>query len=286
MTSRHRRGRPRARPTPLRVFQGEGYVGIEGPFRVLSSAPWRGGWRRARRVVNVQVPFDFDHQVPQFFRTFEAEHGLQGSVGFLTAVDVATAQIRRTSSLVLVVTGGVGNPSRVGTINVLLALRGNPSPAAMVELVKVVTEAKVAAVSSLDIRAGSAPATGTSTDAVAIATLGRGREYTYAGPATKIGRQVGASVRGAVRDAIVAYHRWDEGRPISDRLRERGWKEKEIQSIPPALLRDRPRWEAAFGQDEALRSRRLRLAASDPYPFTRAVYGSRRRVRRSVAARA
>ncbi len=241
----------------MRWITENGYVGIAGPFRVLSTAPWHGGLRPAPRIVNVQVPFDFDHDVGAFFRKFEREHHLPGSVGFLTAVDVRTAVRRKCRSHWLLVTAGVGNPSRVGTINILLAVAGNPSPAAQVELVKMVTEAKVAALYDLDIRAGSGPATGTSTDGVAIAATGEGLRYEYAGPATAIGRKVGRDVRQAVRDALCAYHGWDEARPILDRLRERGWSEKDVQRLGPVPDRLRSAWESAFGLDEAHRAGRL-----------------------------
>ena len=251
----------------MRWITEEGYVGIEGPFRVLSSAPWHGGLRPAPRIVNVQVPFDFDHDVGTFFRKFEREHHLPGSVGFLTAVDVRTAVRRKCRSHWLLVTAGVGNPSRVGTINILLAVAGNPSPAAQVELVKMVTEAKVAALYDLDIRAGPVPATGTSTDGVAIAATGNGPKFDYAGPATSIGRAIGRDVRQAVRDALRAYHGWDETRPIPDRLRERGWSEKDVQRLGPVPARLRSEWESAFGLDEAHRAGRLPLVPMRGKPY-------------------
>ena len=248
----------------MRFIHGTGYVGIEGPFHVLSSAPWRGGFRRAERLVNVQVPMDFDHDVALFFRRFEREHRLRGSVGFLTAVDMRCVVQRRGPGFALSLTAGVGNPSKVGTINILLVVKGALSPAAYVELVKMVTEAKVGALYDLDVRAGDRPATGTSTDGVAIASEGRGKEIRYAGPATPLGRDVGRVVRRAVRDGLRAYHGWDGRRPISDRLRERGYPAEKVARVSADSEAERARWEAAFAQDDARAAGRLVAP-----PFTR-----------------
>lgn len=274
----------------MRFLAGRGYVGIEGPFEVLSSAPWNGGLRWAPRIVNVQVPRNFQHSVDAFFRKFERRRGLPRSVGFLTAVDVRTAARRRGRRFLLLVTAGVGNPSAVGTINVLLALRGRPAPAAMVELVKVITEAKVAALRDLDVRAGAFPATGTSTDGVAVAAAQGGRTFRYAGPITPTGREVGRAVHSAVLEALFRYHGWNAHRSIRRRLSERGLSPHELRRVNDGRLKDRRSWEAAFGLDDASRAGRLPppSARSRPdHPYVRALLDAptgpvrrRRRARR------
>lgn len=250
----------------MRIVRGPARVEVHGKFRVVSSAPWHGGLRRARRIVNLQVPLSFDCDVPRFFSTLPAAYRRADCVGLLTAVDVRTASVERRAGVTVVATAGITNSSTVGTINTIVVLPGRPAPAAMVEAVKVVTEAKCAALRDLDVRAGSRLATGTSTDAVVVATEDRGEAYDYSGPATSVGRALGIATYGAIRVGLRRQAGLVVDRSIRDRLLERGLSATEIAGLARRKdLEDRPAWEAAFALDDAVLAGRLGDRPPDGY---------------------
>lgn len=107
------------------------------------------------------------------------------------------------------VTVGLGNKARAGaelpsvslypgTINTIIVIDGQLTDAAMVNAVITATEAKAAALQSLGVDVDGQPATGTSTDAVLIATTCRGHLYSYAGTATALGYMIGRTVYEAI----------------------------------------------------------------------------------------
>lgn len=236
----------------------EDYVIVRGRFRVVSSAPWHGGFVRAGAIANVHVPKSYDEAVPSFFRRFERRTGERSLVGLLTAVDLRAVAVRRSRYGTAIVTAGVSNAARVGTINVILVVRGRATAGGLIEAVKVVTEAKTAALRRLDVRAGRDFATGTTTDAVAIACEDRGEPWEYCGGATARGRAFGTMVGGAVLESLARGDGLRLNRPIRSRLTERGWSSERIErAVRGAPLSDRPGWEARLGIDEAVRAGRL-----------------------------
>ncbi len=236
---------------------------------MLSSAPWHGGYRPARRLVNLRVPLSFDCDVGRFFRSLAPPYRRSDCVGLLTAVDVRTAAVERRAGVTAVATAGITNSSTVGTINAIVVLRGRPSLAAMVEAVKVVTEAKCAVLRDLDVRAGFRPATGTSTDAVVIAAEDRGAGFTYCGPATPIGRSIGSAVYRAIEMGLRRQAGLRPDRPIRDRLVERGLSAEEVAAVDRSgSLDDAASWESAFALDDAVLAGRLR--AGPPQGHVRA----------------
>lgn len=250
----------------MQVLRGPARLEVRGAFRVVSSAPWHGGFCRARRIVNLQVPLDFDCDVPRFFRGLPEPYRRRDCVGLLTAVDVRTAALEQAAGVTALVTAGITNSSTVGTINAIVVLGGSPRVSAMVEAVKVVTEAKVAALRDLDVRSGSRPATGTSTDAVVIATEDRGEPYDYCGPATTVGRAIGHSVYRATQLGIRRQAGLLPDRPVRDRLAERGVSASEIAAADRAgLLADRPAWESVFALDDAVLAGRLPSGPAEGY---------------------
>ncbi len=244
---------------------------VHGRFRVVSSAPWHGGYRRARRVVNLQVPLDFDCDVARYFRGLPAPYRRADCVGLLTAVDVRTAAVERGPGVTVVATAGITNSSRVGTINTIVVLRGRPSVAAMVEAVKVVTEAKCAVLRDLDVRAGARPATGTSTDAVVVAAEDRGESFDYCGPAMPIGRAMGHAVARAIRVGLRRQAGLRPDRPIRDRLTERGLSAAEVSAAGRGGgLDDGRAWESVFALDDAVLAGRLPAGPPEGYVRARA----------------
>ncbi len=242
----------------MRWKVAEDYLLVRGDFRVVSSAPWHGGARRARTIVNVHVPKSYHEPVPSFFRRFERRTGLRSVVGLLTAVDLRAVATRRTRYGTALVTAGVSNAAHVGTINIILVVAGRATPGAMVEAVKVATEAKGASLRRLDVHAGSAPATGTSTDAVAVACEGTGEPWEYCGGATVRGRAFGAMVGSAVTESLAIGDGLRPDRPIRARLFERGWTRSEIAAASRRRpLTDRAAWEAWLGIEDARWAGRL-----------------------------
>ena len=101
--------------------------------------------------------------------------------GALTVAAVVSVGLSNT------VCAGVTPPAAPlpGTINAILLLDADLTPAAMVNAVITATEGKTMALGEWQVSdARGAPASGTSTDAVVVACTGRGAALDYAGPGT------------------------------------------------------------------------------------------------------
>ncbi len=132
------------------------------------------------------------------------------AIVFLTAVDVSKDYIVVEESLndiivSVVVTLGLTNaitiPTSIDearsialhnlvkphTINILAVVNKAMTHEALVDAVKTITEAKVYAMYSLDLKVNGKLAVGTSTDAVAVVSLNEGEQTPYAGVLTSIG---------------------------------------------------------------------------------------------------
>lgn len=110
-----------------------------------------------------------------------------------------------------------------GTINIILVLDANIGEAAIFNAMLTVAEAKAAALADLGIvdpETGRI-ATGTTTDAVAIAIMDSGRytgKHLYAGTATTIGNAIGKLVYETVTEAVATQKEQDQELfPIGDR---------------------------------------------------------------------
>ena len=241
----------------MRWVQGEDFLGWEGSFTVLSNAPWRGGLRRTHHLLNTQVPPDFRHEGGNFLRSLQRRTGWKDLVSLLTAVPRRCAVRRERPGFQVLVTAGVTHPSAGGTINILLVSEQALSGTAFVDLVKVVTEAKVSALRDYDLRWRDRPATGTSTDGVAIASLGRGKPLEFAGPITPFGSRVARNVRQMVLRGIGNFQGTGVDRSIALRLRERGIPARLVDRLQErGGLEDRVRWETVFALEDARRARR------------------------------
>ncbi|NDJ63131.1 MAG: adenosylcobinamide amidohydrolase, partial [Chloroflexi bacterium] len=122
-------------------------------------------------------------------------------VGELTVCAVMTAGVSNA------VAAGLNEPQSVqaGTINIVILVDGNLSPAAMVNAMMTITEAKTAELMNRGVQTSEGyPATGTSTDAVVLACTGRGKEHIYGGPATAVGYLIGRCVRACLELALDA----------------------------------------------------------------------------------
>jgi adenosylcobinamide kinase/adenosylcobinamide-phosphate guanylyltransferase len=188
-------------------------------LRVLSSAVHLGGFAEARAILNVHVAKDDPGADPS--RTIDAFAGRAAVpgpwVGLLTgaaterAVIVTEATVGCTA--MAVVTVGLSHPVAAGhtpigrcggsTINMIVVVDADPEPAALVNAAMTATEVKGLALRDAGIlTADGAPASGTSTDAVAVAATGRGGRVRYGGPASPLGWAVARAVRGALDRGI------------------------------------------------------------------------------------
>jgi adenosylcobinamide hydrolase len=194
-------------------------------METISSAVYGGGFAKASHFVNWKVPLDYSSVDPVALME-EKLHGwgypLNESIGLQTAAYIHTASIQEMVGdefrLVVIVTAGVGNAARAGTIretfpayqcatiNTFIFLDSSLTQSAMVNAIITATEAKAAALSDLHIRdeAGEI-ATGTTTDAVVIAVsqnYEKYRTHQFAGTATSIGNAIGCLVYRAVCETV------------------------------------------------------------------------------------
>lgn len=184
------------------------------PLRVVSSAPWGGGLGLRRFVVNAQVPPGYSRHDPDaHLAAIAACLGLSGpGVGMLTAAEVGRAGTADDAGVEVVATVGLGHPIRAaapedpgdapgnheaqataGTINLIAVLPVRLSDAALVNAVATATEAKVQALRDLGF-----DATGTATDAIAIACPAGGVPEPFGGPRSRWGGRLARAVHAAV----------------------------------------------------------------------------------------
>jgi iron complex transport system ATP-binding protein len=205
-------------------------VHSERPLTVLSSAVVGGGASSTRDILNVHVDDKYDGERPEDDLAAVAEDlGVDGAfVGLMTAAYTQYARCAVEThgglSVAAVVSVGLSNTSSAGvtppfcleaggvtssrvpepapppgTINVLLLVDGALTPAAMVNAVITVTEAKTMTLAAWDVKTPEGDdASGTSTDTVVVACTGRGEDLRYAGPATTVGWLAARAVRAAM----------------------------------------------------------------------------------------
>jgi adenosylcobinamide amidohydrolase len=200
-------------------------VVAEVPLRVASTAVVNGGLTSARSIVNLHVSKDDPCADPAgMIATYGARAGLPPPwVGLLTAASTAEARTgfaaTATSRALAVVTTGLSNPctagqpqfpparalAHPGTINIVVVVDGDPSPAALLNAMTTITEAKTVVLFQAGVRSGAVPATGTSTDAIVVGATGRGVHHEYGGPATDLGWSVARAARAALEPAVARW---------------------------------------------------------------------------------
>jgi adenosylcobinamide hydrolase len=194
------------------VFHSEEELGI------ASTAVLGGGLLRGRCIVSLRVPHGYAGSDPagDILRAARVA-GWEPEVGLMTAADLClarTAAARAEGVTALAtVTAGVGRPwaagsSRgphpaAGTINTVVVLDRRPSPAAALNLLTTVTEAKVLELLEAGVRTVDGEhASGTATDAVVVAWPLKGDPLPFGGPATAPGWAAAAAVRQALRESL------------------------------------------------------------------------------------
>jgi adenosylcobinamide amidohydrolase len=230
------------------------------PLKTLSSAIYNGGLREANAILNIQVPEGLGsdandvHWSPDDFLNQQVEQlnlPKDKTIALMTAAKMqnlavcsemcggTAVTVFATAGKTVAVTAGEPTASRggdlkkLGTINVILLVDGNLSDACMVETVKTMTEAKTVALRELDLRSQFSGdlATGTLTDSVAVGCTKRGEVIQFAGTFTLLGELIGKCVRMAVKSAMYKQEKLAPDRPLSDRLKERGYSTEFILSL-------------------------------------------------------
>jgi adenosylcobinamide hydrolase len=194
-------------------------VHSQQPLTVLSSAVVGGGVVRVRYLLNRHVHYDYNCLDPVAdLIAFARSQGIsEAFVGQMTAVSLQKARAitlcAEPLTVAVVLTAGLSNATNPGlsapetpgpgTINMILLIDACLTPAAMVHAVITATEVKTQVLMARGVRTleGYA-ATGTSTDAIAVASTGRGTPLTYAGPVTLVGWLIGRCVRTALEEAL------------------------------------------------------------------------------------
>jgi adenosylcobinamide hydrolase len=133
-------------------------------------------------------------------------------IGLMTAVDVGAMSSSLADGVAVVATVGVRRPvwaadsaraqsetvSGPGTINLVAQVPERLSPAALVNLVATVTEAKVQALLDQGV-----PGTGTASDAVCILCPTAGHEQLFGGPRSEWGGRAAQATYAAVVDGVL-----------------------------------------------------------------------------------
>jgi iron complex transport system ATP-binding protein len=194
-------------------------VHSQQPLTVLSSAVVGGGMVCVRYLLNRHVHRDYHCLDPAAdLVAFARSQGIsEAFVGQMTTVSLQKARVitLRTETLTVtaMVTAGLSNATTPGlsapatpgpgTINMILLIDACLTPAAMVNAVITATEVKTHVLMVRGVRTPEGyAATGTSTDAIAVASTGNGTPLEYAGPVTLVGWLIGRCVRTALEEAL------------------------------------------------------------------------------------
>ena len=178
---------------------------VEGKFNAISSG-LLGGWREVDFLFNHTVrDFDFENPV-DYLKQVAEKYEMKDFFGLLTSVPMDKLAIERFEDVTVFVTAGVKNPNekieaKIGTINIIVVLDGKISDGGMVNAVITATEAKAKSLIEQGFNF-----TGTTTDAVIIATTNVGKYYEYAGPISTLGKKIWISVGKAVKKSL---SKWD-----------------------------------------------------------------------------
>jgi iron complex transport system ATP-binding protein len=191
-------------------------------LRVLSSAVHRGGFTEARAIVNLHVEGNEACRDPVATLGAYARRAAVPApwVGLMTGAATEHAVVAEEAAggfhALAVVTVGLGNPVAAGaspvarwtasTINTIIVVDADPEPAALVNAVITATEVKGLALREAGlVTADGLAASGTSTDAVVVASTGRGPRADFGGPASEMGWVVAVAARAALARGIAAW---------------------------------------------------------------------------------
>jgi adenosylcobinamide hydrolase len=176
------------------------------PMTVASTASVGGGVGTRHWVVNAQVGRDYvRHDQGKHAKELAANAGLEGNgVVMFTASDVRRVRLAVDGGVQAEATVGLTHPTWAadvdgahngspGTINIVAFLPVRLAPAALLNALCTVTEAKTQALLEAGVRG-----TGTASDAVAVACPTAGHAEQFAGPRSVWGARLARAVHAAV----------------------------------------------------------------------------------------
>ncbi|MEM3522093.1 MAG: bifunctional adenosylcobinamide hydrolase/alpha-ribazole phosphatase CbiS [Candidatus Bathyarchaeia archaeon] len=271
---------------PIKEVKGEVVkntllIKFKSPFKVLSSAVLNGGLKDAKAIINHRVLKKFNlNEVQKILEKVALDLNLspESVVGLMTGADVKKVAIvskfYKGLTVSSIVTAGISNvatagdslknSSSISTINIIVLVNASLNESCLVNAIQTITEAKCMALKDLDIRShfSKEVASGTTTDAVALATINNGKLIKYAGTATKLGELIGKSVREAVKNAIIKQEMMFPNRELIYRLEERGVKLKDLIDTAMELYLHHPSMGSRKNAKEILK-KELEKALSD-----------------------
>ena len=206
-------------------------VGFSTEHPVLSSAVFNGGACTASNILIMQVAKNFDgtKQIVENPENTLAEYCRQlqlsgTTVGMMTSASMDSFRlVSRSSQGVVIsamVTAGISNArcagdradrrtfqtdaDPTGTINIIILTNAMMSHAAMVESVMLATEAKTVAMRKLGVKSpvSGAIATGTGTDAIAVANGFGSETIRYCGMHVLFGEMLASVVIEAITESL------------------------------------------------------------------------------------
>jgi len=206
------------------------HVRFARPHRALSCAVLNGGFCHASDFLNVRVARHTPNPVEDPSRTLQRwsdELQCRGvTVGMMTAASLQSLRVAREEicgeTLAVLVTTGLENarragdpaeyrtlevlPDRLGTINLGIVTSARVADTALVEMIAIATEAKVAMMQELDIMSpiSGKLATGTGTDAIAVFSGDGTHHARFAGKHTLLGERLAILVMQAIRGSVNA----------------------------------------------------------------------------------
>lgn len=194
------------------------YIHVDGDFKALSSAPYRGGTKKANNILNYQVEKNFNKNVKQFDSKKIKELGLnpKNSILLMTSANVQNYSMVEKEGVKVITTAGISG----NTINTIILLDYNLTESAMANTIIVASEAKSKSLIDINAIKNGKTITGTMTDAIVIACYGS-EKIKYAGSGTEIGEKIYSATEKSVQNSL-QKNGLSKERHILDRLEERG----------------------------------------------------------------
>jgi adenosylcobinamide hydrolase len=204
------------------------HVKFSQPHRALSSAVLNGGFCHASDFLNVRVAkhnsTPLEDPALTLQRISEELHCCGLTVGMMTAASLASLRVLCETiggeTLAVLVTTGLENARRAGdpaehlalevvptdrgTINLAVVTSAQVADEALVEMVAVATEAKVAVLHELQVKSpiSGRLATGTGTDSIAIFSGHGSHRARFAGKHTVLGERLAVMVMQAIHSSV------------------------------------------------------------------------------------
>jgi adenosylcobinamide amidohydrolase len=186
---------------------------FDEPVRALSSASVGGGFSTPAWLLNIGVPHDYSRiDLDEHAAAIAAGRGLAGpGIAMFTAVDVNRAEHACLEGASVSATVGVTKPtwaadpeaghgSWPGTINVVASVPVALEPAAMVQALLAMTEAKTQALLEAQV-----PGTGTASDAISLLCSTAGPAHRFGGVRSSWGHRLAMATHAAVQQGLVAH---------------------------------------------------------------------------------